>query len=95
MTVTGMPALSAIAAVVPGYSTSADVPCAASPGGSTSERAPEVGDAARRRTPLLAGVSGQIDGVLIHEGARRRIAFIAGWSDVKSQLGVGVRAPGG
>src|SRR5271166_2921910 len=47
---------------------------------------------------LMARGAGQIDGVLIHEGARRRITFAAcsvGFTGTfDPQVGVGVRAPG-
>src|ERR1700737_4336046 len=52
----------------------------------------------RREARLLARDAGHIDGVLIHEGARRRITFAAcsvGFTGTfDPQVGVGVRAPG-
>src|SRR5271163_5286778 len=51
-----------------------------------------------REALLLARVAGQIGGVLIHEGARRGITFVAcsiGFTGTfDPQVGVGVRAPG-
>ena len=51
-----------------------------------------------REALLLARVAGQIGGVLIHEGARRGITFVAcsiGFTGTfDPQVGVGVRTPG-